>query len=748
MKAISQIIVGFGLVVIVGVVDAQESTQALKNGSSERRSTLEEVLVTGSQIRSVENLTTPLIVLDREYIELSGVSSVEQLLSTVPQNFSSETGNFGRAASLRGLGPGTTLTLLNGRRMALDLSGDQADISAIPLSAIERVDILTDGASALYGADAVGGVVNFILRKDFQGIETHIRKGWADGVDERSANLTAGTAWSSGHALISSEYHSRNLLRRSDQEFVPSTSTVMALTPQEERTSVMFYGEQALGENVIAFADALYTKRNGYFVFPAVNDADDRHKIPALQSALGLNWGLPREWLVEVSGAYARSKPEDTTRYYAFDFVSSVLSDYKTYSGKVKADGPVLTLPGGPVQVAMGVDWRSESFTYTGATFDRIARSAFGELYVPVVGPGNAIQGIQGLDLSLAGRYDEYSDFGSSFNPRLGIAWEPRNGLVIRASYGTSYVPPSLLFFDVRGLYTSVSSDPDPGLGGENSVKLNLTGVNPVGVKAQESKNTSFGVQWTPSGISGLQLGASYYKIDYSQRIDAPQIDLGDPATYTSNLVIRDPSLTQVNEYIAIANQGFFDTSQVPDFDPSMVNVIVDGRLINLSVERASGFDISGQYAFHAGESEISLGLAGTYIKELMQQTTPTSLPVELVDTYAHPQRWAMRASAGWERQGWIANLFVNHKDSYKQRDTVDAISISSYTTIDMRLAYDFGTQSGPFSGLEVAIAAQNLFDRDPPRTEVTGAGDEYGYDRGNVDPTGRLIALELQKAW
>jgi outer membrane receptor protein involved in Fe transport len=192
-------------------------------------SVLDEVVVTGTHIRGVTPGPSPIVVVDRDEIDRQGYATVADTLSALPQNFSGAatpdvgtTGmdqgsvNVGRATAinLRGLGPDATLVLVNGRRMAgTGGNGDFADVSAIPTAAVERIDILLDGASALYGADAVGGVVNIILKRDFDGAETRLRYGGAQGgAREVLAAQTVGRTWESGHALISYEYYDRDAL--------------------------------------------------------------------------------------------------------------------------------------------------------------------------------------------------------------------------------------------------------------------------------------------------------------------------------------------------------------------------------------------------------------------------------------------------------------------------------------------------------------------------------------------------------
>ena len=195
------------------VLSAVTSAFAIGQSSQEKA----RVEVTGSSIKRVQSEgALPLQIINREEIERAGITSAEQLVATLSVNgngqdnmVSNQGGDFlnslfygGRAAnngsagiSMRGLGPQNTLVLLNGRRVASHgLNGKSVDLNTIPMSAIERVEILRDGASAIYGTDAIGGVINFILRRDFSGVEgsAFIDKTQHGGGDIRSARFLWG----------------------------------------------------------------------------------------------------------------------------------------------------------------------------------------------------------------------------------------------------------------------------------------------------------------------------------------------------------------------------------------------------------------------------------------------------------------------------------------------------------------------------------------------------------------------------
>jgi outer membrane receptor protein involved in Fe transport len=189
---------------------------------------VDQVVITGSHISGVAPSGSQLITIGRKQIDRSGYSTVQDVVRALPQNFSGGASedtrstledlfNSSRASglNLRGLGSGSTLVLINGRRLAASGSdGRFVDVSAIPLSAIDRIEILPDGASAIYGADAVGGVVNFILRDDYKGAESLLKYGSVTDGEMKSTQVaqTLGEKWESGSALVSFEYFAKDSL--------------------------------------------------------------------------------------------------------------------------------------------------------------------------------------------------------------------------------------------------------------------------------------------------------------------------------------------------------------------------------------------------------------------------------------------------------------------------------------------------------------------------------------------------------
>jgi iron complex outermembrane recepter protein len=198
----------------------------------------QRVEITGSAIRRLDAETAlPVQILRREDIARTGVTNVEQLLQSIAAvssqgAISNATGagntTYGQASvSLRGLGEDRTLVLVNGRRLAAFSGGNGAsvNVNAIPLAAVERVEVLKDGASSLYGSDAVAGVVNFILSKDFKGVEiagSFNQPTRSGGGDSQRVSLVAGfgdRAKDRFNATLSASYSKEAALQAKDREF-------------------------------------------------------------------------------------------------------------------------------------------------------------------------------------------------------------------------------------------------------------------------------------------------------------------------------------------------------------------------------------------------------------------------------------------------------------------------------------------------------------------------------------------------
>jgi iron complex outermembrane receptor protein len=189
---------------------------------------LDRVQVTGSRISRLDvEGPSPVTIISREDLDLSGDISVSDVLRNLSSNsfgsFRERSGVAGggvskAAVDLRGLGSGRTLVLINGRRMAANAGlggGDIQNTNLIPFAAVERIEVLRDGASAIYGADAVGGVVNIILRDDYEGFEVtagHSSPTQSGTPSEDTLSVTLGTAGERGNIVVTLDHQHRDMM--------------------------------------------------------------------------------------------------------------------------------------------------------------------------------------------------------------------------------------------------------------------------------------------------------------------------------------------------------------------------------------------------------------------------------------------------------------------------------------------------------------------------------------------------------
>jgi iron complex outermembrane receptor protein len=192
-------------------------------------STDNQLVITGSRLKTAATEgASPVTIIDRTAIEASGQISVAELLRD--SNFSSfgntkpQSGNSAQALSdidLRGLGSNRTLVLVDGRRISkAPFTGSVQDLNQIPLAAVERIEILSDGASAIYGTDAIGGVVNVITRKNFNGVQFNYGSGNPEiaGGDTRELSLLMGTSGSLGRLFAGASLNKRGMIYTRDQQ--------------------------------------------------------------------------------------------------------------------------------------------------------------------------------------------------------------------------------------------------------------------------------------------------------------------------------------------------------------------------------------------------------------------------------------------------------------------------------------------------------------------------------------------------
>lgn len=746
---------------------------------------LQEVVVTGTNIRGVENRTAPVITLDSQYIERTGYGSTRELFRSLPQNFSggdmgaSEDGRFGTGTSrtlnlsqstginLRGLGNSSTLVLVNGRRLAPSSLGAIADISHIPLSAIERVEILTDGSSAIYGSDAVGGVVNIILKKEYEGADTRLRFGSvSSGSREESGIAQAlGIGWSSGNALLSLDYQDISPLFAAERDFMPGYLPPTYLLPDSRSAAGALNLRQDISENLILDTDILYSRRKLAAVINQTSSLTDQgSRTENTNAGSRISYRISPRWSAEFNVHYGREdekREQVITRPVRVD-LNDQFGVFELRSADVLLAGRSLEIAGKKVSVALGGAYREEEYRGTqvqkvgaaaATTSHQISRrdvtAVYGEAYLSLISPDQEVSMIHSMELSGAVRYDDYSDFGSTTNPRLGIYWAPVKDIAFRAAYSKAFRAPhvgQLIGANATPvLLITRFANPD-GLGQVPAFALTSGGLR---LTPERARTLSLGLECTPALMPGLKITTNYYSIRYRDRIYLPGLD-------TTALLSTSPSHVLVSTLaddaaaIALLDAVIAQGGRISDLvgaGPSGIRYVYDGRQRNVAKLNQSGIDLGVEYVESLGSGQLHFRLALSKIRYIDVRLLSTSTINDTVDTLGNPTDLRGRMDINWKVGGWSIGSGINYADDYVNASVVGFPPIGDWLTVDLFAQMKLGEvfRSRAFSETALNVSVQNVFGEDPPFA-ATASGANY--DPANASPLGRFIAIEFRKRW
>jgi outer membrane receptor protein involved in Fe transport len=767
------------------------------------KTTLDEFIVTGTHIAGVPPVGSAVAVYSRDDIAQSGAATLDQFARSMPDNVasvdaisnpssnirfspsSSSNGNNsfeGASFNLHGLGPTATLTLLNGQRLAPGgLDGSFTDISQIPVSAVDRIEVLPDGASAIYGSDAVGGVVNLITRKDFDGAESSLRYGASTegGADEVTASQLVGHSWSTGNVLLDYEFDDQNGLSASQRAYIPDLGGPVSLIPQNRRNSLYVSGSQELDAKTTIFGDVLYSERD----FSAANTFSSPPSsfsqttfasgtARQLSVTASLDHDLFADWHAQITGNYSRNQQTSdmTTNVIQGSSPMSTASVETSTPSLVDVDaiaqGSLLTLPGGPLRAALGVSYRREQYEFTDlvTTLDQTAStgeptskrqvfSVYGEFVAPVVLDPDAVPGFRRIDISLAGRFDYYSDFNSTLNPKLGVSWEVVPGLSLKGTFGTSFQAPLLSQLHAP-LYIETELLPNIASATGSTDTLIIQGGN-LDLHPETSKSYTGGFDLKPPAVTGFSLSMNFFYVDFTNKISTPPTSSG--GIYSLN----DPALMQYLSKGPLAPgtiQSYFNnpafSGDLARLGPSAVQVIFDDQLTNLASTIESGIDLTTQYALTLGPGRLSLSLNVERLMEDNNRAVAGGAEISLLNAFAEPPKWKGRAAAVWTQGPVTASASVDYVNAYRNSLYTAEPPVDSWTTADLYLGYRTGDAvPSLLRQLTVALSITNVADVRPPRIQIPASfllpGESViPFDPVNASPVGREISLMLEKGW
>lgn len=575
----------------------------------------DEVVALGTRgaERTVTNTPVPIDVMTAQDIRNSGLTETNQIIQMLAPSFNfprpsvADGTDHVRPATLRGLGPDQVLVLVNGKRRhnsalvnvngTIGRGATGVDLNAIPSNAIERIEILRDGASAQYGSDAIAGVINIVLKSGMTpglstlaGMNNTEFNGFRAN-DGGVAQVDGDYGFrinDDGYLHVSGAFRNRNATNRSlvdtrQQYFTgDARNNDVNLTRQRNHiqgdaktldAGVFLNGGLPFGEGMTAYLNGGYNYRNGTaagFYRRALDDRTVRAiypngflpKIESRIKDLSVNGGVKGsfgDWLWDASSVYGRNKFDFYVRQSANASMGAA-SPTSFYCGALVFGQSTTNIDlsstfdvgtASPLTLALGGELRLDqykiqagdpaSYIDGGVPIDTSVgrtnkKAAIGAQVFPGFRPSNAVNEsrrglsfyadletkvIEQILLSAAGRFENYSDFGSTFNVKVATRIEPIEHYGIRGAFSTGFRAPSLQqeffsstatnFLNVSGVLQPFDVVTYPATSPE-AQRLGATAL-----KAEKSTNISAGITMKP--IENLSITVDYYNIKIKDRI-------------------------------------------------------------------------------------------------------------------------------------------------------------------------------------------------------------------------------------
>ena len=427
-------------------------------------------------------------------------------------------------------------------------------------------------------------------------------------------------------------------------------------------------------------------------------------------------------------------------------------------NARLIAEGKLFELPGGDVRVAVGYEFMHDSLkkragadirigtlgniAYT--PYSRDVHSVFGEVVVPLISDGN---GGSMLTLSAQGRYDHYSDFGGTFNPKFGATFKVAQWLSIRGNWGTSFTAPTPLD-QLGSLSGSITPFPfvpfsngTPTLAGTNYT-LAFQGSQP-NLQPQTADTWSVGFDLDP--LDGLRVSANYYDVKFENILGTPT---PGNAIFTN---FPDSALFNQNGFTAAQINSFFTKNGTAPLTPALqtqlntsiaaagggrIAELVDFRVGNFGVLHVTGFDMSISYRHQTDFGSIDLAINGNAQLKREQQASPIAPTADVLAT--ETPRINVQTSLGANSGGFRAQATWSHTAGYPITPTASVpvqSDVGAFDTVDLFFKYDVPAE-GMLKDLSFTLNVKNVFDQDPPilrRNNPNETGFANGFTLGRM---------------
>lgn len=469
----------------------------------------------------------------------------------------------------------------------------------------------------------------------------------------------------------------------------------------------------------------------------------------------------------------------------------------------LKFDGSLFGMPGGEAKAAVGGEFlryglsqvnvrarntgpSSLNSTTTYLSYGRNVTSGYAELLLPFFGEQNATAFARRLDVSLSGRFDKYSDFGNTTNPKLAVTWSMNRSVSLRGNYAKSFTAPALTsrgnangttaesswaantlsnfvipntYPNAIGLPGCTAATPTCTLGPSNGTVpgIQLNGGN-KNLKPEKGTSWSVGLDLTPTAVDGLGVHLTYWNAKYEGMITAASASfaIGSPGLQ-NNLQLFPGGATAAQ--IAAATAGLAAGGVLP----ANVYYIFSFQQVNALNLNASGLDFDIAYKFNTGANNTwSADLSGSRKLKMDQQFGVggewfSVLNTSGINTTFPSVATSMRLNLGWKNDPLKVNVFANYSGSYMNRNgsapfavvrSASFAPVGGGQSVDALLTFDAHASyklpdAGVLAKAEINLDISNLTDKKPPFFNSA-----QGYDGFGGNPIGRVVTIGLSKKW
>lgn len=379
------------------------------------------------------------------------------------------------------------------------------------------------------------------------------------------------------------------------------------------------------------------------------------------------------------------------------------------YNADALLRGSLAKTKAGDIKMAVGAEWSQQDRLRTTNTPTAFAPAessqvrndyaAYAELAVPVFGGERRLPLVRRLDLSLAARYQDIENAGSSFDPKYGVRWQPFDALMLRGSFTTGYRAPALSELERPEAENTVTII-DRKRNNQAYPVLRISGSFP-NLEPETSETINYGVLITMPGVKGLSFGVDAYRTDQRNlTASLTQQQLVDFEDLFPSRIIRNPA----------------NPADVAAGLPGQI-AEVDARFSNFGRVVTEGFDFTASYNFSQRPlGRFQLRAVGTYLASYKVAFNPGDALVERRGSFGFPQKLKGNASLFWYRGAWGGSIFCYYLGEVERVGQ----TLPSFTTVDVSLSREWSKK------LRIQGGIGNLFDREPPFANTT-----FGYDGG-----------------